>query len=120
MPDSRSATRQRILATVDSIPRGRVASYGQVAREAGLPGRARLVGRVLAELPGASRLPWHRVVNAGGRVSPRGCPASERRQAERLAREGVAFDARGRVDLERHGWRPDGDRAGRAALPRPP
>ena len=50
-------TRQRICAVVDSIPRGRVATYGQVAREAGLPQRARLVGRVLSKLPRGSRLP---------------------------------------------------------------
>jgi len=101
----RDELRQRILATVDSIPRGCVASYGQVAREAGLPGRARLVGRVLGELPAGSRLPWHRVVNAAGRISLRadGRPSVEQRR--RLTREGVELDARGRLDLARCGWR---------------
>jgi methylated-DNA-protein-cysteine methyltransferase-like protein len=96
--------RQRILATVDSIPRGRVASYGQVALEAGLPGRARLVGRTLGQLPNGSKLAWHRVVNAAGQISVSG--ASAREQRRRLRAEGVAVDARGRVRLADFGWRP--------------
>lgn len=108
MPEPpRDDVRQRIYATVDSIPRGRVASYGQVASEAGLPGRARLVGRALAELPAGSRLAWHRVVNAAGRVSTRGDGGAEREQRRRLRREGVTVDARGRLDLARHRWSPD-------------
>jgi methylated-DNA-protein-cysteine methyltransferase-like protein len=99
----REAMRQRILATVDAIPRGKVATYGQVAREAGLAGRARLVGRVLRDLPTGSKLPWHRVINAAGKISVRG--TSEREQARRLRREAVRIDARGRIDLERHLWR---------------
>jgi len=97
--------RQRICATVDSIPRGSVASYGQVAREALLPGRARLVGRVLSELPSGSKLAWHRVVNAAGRIS---FPPGSRQHAEqrrRLLREGVIFRGSSRIDLERFGWR---------------
>jgi len=96
---------QRILAVVDSIPRGRVATYGDVAREAGLPRRARLVGRVLAELPSGSRLPWHRVVNAAGRLSPRANGTAEQRR--RLAREGVALTPSGRLDLARLRWSGD-------------
>jgi methylated-DNA-protein-cysteine methyltransferase related protein len=102
----RDLVRERVLATVDSIPRGRVASYGDIAREAGLPRRARLVGRILSQLPPHSGLPWHRVVNAQGGLSPRGDGGSLREQRRRLAREGVRFDARGRVDLARHRWRP--------------
>jgi methylated-DNA-protein-cysteine methyltransferase related protein len=97
---------QRIRATIDSIPRGRVATYGQIAREAGLPRHARLVGRVLRELESGTKLAWYRVVNAQGRISVRanGEPSPEQRR--RLVREGVRFEASGRVDLERHGWRP--------------
>ena len=102
----REILRHRILATVDAIPCGRVASYGQVAQEAGLPRRARLVGRVLSTLPARSPLPWHRVVNARGELSPRGDGASVREQRRRLEGEGVRFDGHGRVDLARHGWRP--------------
>jgi len=60
--------RARILAVVDSIPRGRVASYGEVAREAGLPRHARLVGRILSELAPGTTLAWHRVVSSSGRI----------------------------------------------------
>jgi methylated-DNA-protein-cysteine methyltransferase-like protein len=95
--------RQRILATVDSIPRGRVASYGQVALEAGLPGRARLVGRTLGQLPEGTKLAWHRVVNAAGRISVSG--ASAREQRRRLRAEGVTVDVRGRVRIAEFGWR---------------
>ena len=95
--------RERILATVDSIPRGKVATYGQVAREAGLAGRARLVGRSLRGLGPDSKLPWWRVLGAGGLVRVVG--AARREQLRRLRREGVAVSASGRVDLERCGWR---------------
>lgn len=96
---------QRIYATVDSIPRGSVATYGQIAREAHLPGRARLVGKALRELPGGSKLAWHRVINASGKISLTGTSAREQRR--RLLREGVHVDARGRVSLAQYGWRPD-------------
>lgn len=87
---------QRILATVDSIQKGRVASYGDVAREAGLPRQARLVGRVLGRLPNGSKLAWHRVVDAAGRIRVGG--ASAREQKRRLQREGVVVNAKNRVD----------------------
>lgn len=102
--DDADPVHQRIRAVVDSIPRGRVASYGQVADEAGLPRRARLVGKVLSGLPSGSKLAWHRVVNAAGRISTSG--ASAREQRRRLRAEGVALDARGRVDLAAHRWNP--------------
>ena len=95
--------RERILATVDSIPRGRVATYGQVAREAGLSGRARLAGRALRGLGRHSRIPWWRVLGAGGHVRVAGAARAE--QIRRLRREGVAVSAAGRVDLQRCGWR---------------
>jgi methylated-DNA-protein-cysteine methyltransferase-like protein len=97
---------QRILATVDCIPPGRVATYGQVASEAGLAGRARLVGRILAELPKGSHLPWHRVLQTGGGISPRPGPGPTEQRA-RLAKEGVAFTLSGRVDLKSSAWNPD-------------
>lgn len=96
---------QRIYATVDSIPRGRVASYGQVASEAGLSGRARQVGYALRNLRAGTKLPWHRVVNASGRISPR--PSSGYVEQRRLLeREGVELDASGKIDLKRFGWKP--------------
>ena len=93
----------RILAVVDSIPRGRVATYGQIAREAGLPRNARLVGRVLARLTPGTALAWHRVVNSAGRISQRPGAA---RQHTRLAKEGVRFTPSGRIDLARYRWHP--------------
>ena len=106
-----AGSRERIYRVVARIARGRVATYGQVARLANLPGQARLVGYALAALDERSRLPWHRVVNAKGEISPR----REGRDAEvlqrlRLQRERVRFDARGRVSLERFRWRPKGSR----------
>ncbi|MFO0631702.1 MAG: MGMT family protein [Nannocystaceae bacterium] len=93
---------QRIVAVVARIPRGRVASYGLVAWLAGAPRCARQVGRALRELPEDAPLPWHRVVNARGELSLSGDGATEQRR--RLLREGVRFDARGRIDLVRWGW----------------
>ena len=87
------------------IPSGRVTTYGAVATEAGLPGRARQVGYAMAALPDVHDVPWHRVINARGEVSPRsGSSAFEQIQRNLLEAEGVAFDARGRVDLDRFGW----------------
>jgi methylated-DNA-protein-cysteine methyltransferase-like protein len=96
----------RLLAVVRRIPRGRVATYGQVARLAGLPGRARQVGWALHASGDESGVPWHRVINARGEVSPRSAPGYDRLQQQLLEREGVEFDARGRVALARYGWRP--------------
>lgn len=98
-------THQRIYAVVRRIPRGRVATYGQVASLAGWPGRARQVGYALHALPAGSRVPWHRVINARGEVSRRSAPGPELSQRMLLEREGVRFDARGRVDLSVCGWR---------------
>ncbi|MFO0687558.1 MAG: methylated-DNA--[protein]-cysteine S-methyltransferase [Myxococcota bacterium] len=95
-----------VYRVVRRIPAGRVASYGQVAGLAGMPRAARQVGYALHALPVESAVPWHRVVNASGRISERSA-ASEigRLQRARLEAEGVAFDGRGAIDLERFGWR---------------
>lgn len=96
----------RIYAVVRRIPSGRVATYGQVAALAGLAGRARQVGYALHALPEGSQLPWHRVINARGEVSPRAEPGWEGYQRHLLEEEDVDFDLAGRVDLERFGWQP--------------
>lgn len=97
----------RIHAVVLRIPPGCVATYGQVAAEAGFARRARLAGQALAATPPGLDLPWHRVVNAQGRISlPPGSPG-HREQARRLQAEGVRFRG-ARIDLERFGWRPRG------------
>lgn len=82
---------ERIWQVVAAIPRGHIATYGQVARLAGMPSHARYVGRTLSRLPPGSRLPWHRVVNASRRISPRGDPDAQMEQRRRLEREGVTF-----------------------------
>jgi methylated-DNA-protein-cysteine methyltransferase-like protein len=87
----------RIFAVVRRIPDGRVATYGQIARLAGLGGHARQVGYALAALEDDA-VPWHRVINARGEVSPRS-DGDDHGQRTRLEREGVQFDARGRVSL---------------------
>ena len=78
-----------IRRAVRAIKRGSFASYGEVARRAGFPGRARLVGQVLRESGDEARLPWHRVTGAGGRIAFPAGSANAREQLARLAREGV-------------------------------
>jgi methylated-DNA-protein-cysteine methyltransferase-like protein len=97
---------QRIYRIVRRIPAGRVATYGQVATLAGLAGHARQVGYALHALPEETAVPWHRVVNAAGRISRRSLPGGELVQRLLLEREGVSLDARGRVPLRRIGWTP--------------
>ena len=100
---------ERIRAVVAAIPPGRVASYGQVAKLAGQPGRARYVGRVLGQTPPERGLPWFRVVAAGGRIAfPHGTEA-RREQLARLKSEGISTSG-GRVDMAAAGWAPDLDK----------
>ena len=94
--DDAADPRQRIIDAVRGLPRGRVASYGQVAARAGLPGRARLVARVLAEAPASLRLPWHRVLRSDGRIAFPPGSRGHAEQARRLRAEGVDV-ANGRV-----------------------
>jgi methylated-DNA-protein-cysteine methyltransferase related protein len=93
----------RVYALVREIPRGRVATYGQIAAMLGVVRGARAVGWALRALPedAAARVPWHRVIGAGGRISPRGGPGPEI-QRRRLRAEGVGFRG-AHVDLARHG-----------------
>lgn len=106
----------RIRKVIARIPRGRVATYGQIARIAGLRGQARLVGYALHALPSDSRIPWHRVLNAKGELSTRG--ASAERQRKLLEKEGVRFDPRRRVSLASFQWRPQALHAHKKAVAR--
>ena len=108
----RSDLHARIHAAVRRIPRGRVATYGQIARVAQIGAQPRLVGYALAALPDGTTVPWHRVVNAQGRVSPRATPGWDGLQRALLERETVRFDARGRIDLAATSWRPRATRRG--------
>jgi methylated-DNA-protein-cysteine methyltransferase-like protein len=101
-----SDTYQRLYAVVSRIPRGRVATYGQVAALAGLPRHARLVGYALSRLSAVSGVPWHRVVNAKGQVSLRANALGyDELQAQLLRREGTRM-VQGAIPLEKHQWRP--------------
>ena len=92
-----------ICRMIAAIPWGRVASYGEIAARAGLPRRARLVGRVLREAPADLHLPWYRVLRADGRIAFAPGSAAFREQVRKLAAEGVLC-RNGRVDLPMHGW----------------
>jgi len=95
---------RRIYRATKRIPKGRVATYGQIAELAGLGGHARQVGYALHALPEDSEVPWHRVINAQGRISLGDIVGAIQRQL--LEAEGVTFGATGRVDLKRYRWRP--------------
>jgi methylated-DNA-protein-cysteine methyltransferase-like protein len=97
---------QRVLALVATIPPGRLATYGQVAELIGAYGCARQVGWALRRLPLPSAVPWHRVVNAQGRISMSlAREGSDWIQIELLRAEGIPVDAQGRVPLRRYLWR---------------
>lgn len=98
---------QRIYNVVRRIPEGRVATYGQIAALAGLPGQPRLVGYALHNCPGDQDLPWQRVINARGEVSTRSsAEGAENLQRAILEGEGVRFSPRGRIDLDEFRWEP--------------
>jgi methylated-DNA-protein-cysteine methyltransferase-like protein len=95
---------RRIHRVVRHIPRGRVATYGVVARLAGRPGAARTVGWALSALPQDSDVPWWRVINAAGRISLSSRNHSDVVQRALLLREGVKFAPGGAVNLALYGW----------------
>lgn len=105
-----ASTYRLIYAVVKKIPRGKVATYGQLAALAGMPRRARQAGYALAVTPENVKIPWHRVINAQGRISLRRRhwdSGSDDLQRILLEAEGVIFDRGGRVDLKRFRWRPE-------------
>lgn len=107
-PGVKNRRYRQIWETVQAIPPGRVASYGQIADLAGLPGRARLVGKSLGCVPEAMEVPWQRVLRSDGRLAfAAGSTAAERQQAL-LQTEGVAVLAN-RVDMTAFRWQPTSD-----------
>ncbi|WP_437883503.1 MGMT family protein [Pseudomonas sp. LRF_L74] len=95
--------REALYLTLAQVPEGKVVSYGQLGELAGMVRAARWVGRTLSQLPEGTRLPWHRVVAAGGRLSLQsGTPGGEEQRA-RLRAEGILL-RNDRVDMRRHGW----------------
>ncbi|HET9220029.1 MAG TPA: MGMT family protein [Terriglobia bacterium] len=99
-------TYDMIHRVVSRIPRGRVATYGQIADLAGIPGQARRVGYALSALPDDTAVPWQRVVNAKGEISLRSQSGSESAQQKLLRSEGVLFSRDGRILMDRFQWRP--------------
>jgi methylated-DNA-protein-cysteine methyltransferase-like protein len=103
-PSKSSALFKRFYAVVRRIPRGRVATYGDIARAAGAPRHARQVGYALSALRDDT-LPWQRVINSKGEVSARFEPYWEKLQRKLLEKEGVTFDENGRISLQRFRWK---------------
>jgi methylated-DNA-protein-cysteine methyltransferase-like protein len=95
-----------VYAMVRRIPKGKVATYGQVARLVGAPRHARVVGWAMRGNRQGGAVPCHRVIQQGGSLSPSYCPGDPGRQRRLLEREGVAFLLDGRVDLAAHQWYP--------------
>ncbi|MFK7897431.1 MAG: MGMT family protein [Myxococcota bacterium] len=95
-----------VYRVVKRVPKGRVATYGQIAALAGMPGAARQVGWALNALEDEDDVPWHRVINAKGEISRRGDKAFEDFQRALLEAEGIEFGRSGRVALPRFGWKP--------------
>lgn len=97
--------RLRVLQIIQSIPRGKVLTYGQVATLAGVPRAARIVGGILYIEGVEKKLPWQRVLNAQGGLSTYRV-GSGREQKRLLEAEGITFNRRGRMDLKEHQWVP--------------
>lgn len=102
------STYEKIYAVVRQIPKGKVATYGQIAKLANLPGQARLVGYALFRVDGkGSDIPWHRVINAKGEISESpfrdGC---DHLQRALLKQEGIYFSPQSRINLQQYRWQP--------------
>ncbi|MCX7836240.1 MAG: methylated-DNA--[protein]-cysteine S-methyltransferase [bacterium] len=94
----------RVYSFVKKIPRGKVVSYGMVARCIGAPGAAKLVGYALHSLSFPTDVPWHRVVNAKGRISLRKLGEIGQIQKQMLESEGIVFDQNEQIDFKLYGW----------------
>ena len=94
----------RIIAVVRQIPHGQVATYGQIALIVGAGCTARMVGYCMASLPPGSDVPWQRVINRQGKISPRGAGMGAQLQRELLLQEGVEFSDAGRISFRQFGW----------------
>lgn len=103
-----SPTYTRIYETIKRIPKGKLATYGQIAELAGMKGQARLVGYALYALTGETdtKVPWFRVVNAKGEISQLPDPDGRIMQRDLLEKEGIQFNKAGRIDLIKYRWQP--------------
>lgn len=104
MPDQNLTYRDHIYAFVELIPKGKVTTYGQIARL--VPHcTARMVGFAMATCPDS--LPWQRVVNSQGKISPRAVGYGSEIQRQLLEQEGIIFDENSVINLDQFGWNPD-------------
>lgn len=97
---------ERILTVIRQVPIGSVATYGQIAKLAGIPRNSRQVGSILKRLPRGSKVPWYRIVNSKGEISDRKNENSQNIQRMALEEEGVQFDDKGRILLREFRWTP--------------
>ena len=101
MTETLKSAEKFVFLIIASIPHGKVTSYGQIARMAGIPSHARLVGRIISRLPKDTDLPWHRVVDSQGRITN----PNELKQREKLEQEGVTV-INGKINLRHYRWKP--------------
>jgi methylated-DNA-protein-cysteine methyltransferase-like protein len=97
---------QKIWQTASLVPQGKISSYGFIADLAGLPGRARMVGKVMQFAPQQMRVPWHRILKSNGQIAFAAGTESARRQTELLRLDGVEV-INNRVSLKRYRWQPE-------------
>ncbi len=95
--------KEAIYLALAQIPKGKVITYGNLAKLAGMPNGARLAGRLMCELPEGSKLPWHRVINAQGKLSLQENSESYREQLRRLEKEGIVIN-NGKIKLSIYGY----------------
>jgi methylated-DNA-protein-cysteine methyltransferase related protein len=105
-----SIDHKSIYAMAHRIPVGHVATYGQIATLIGFPRHARQIGYALAALENNTSIPWHRVVNARGKISPRGIYGSDDYQRLLLEEEGITFNDNDSISLKQFQWQPDSSR----------
>ena len=103
--DEEPSQEERVYMVLAAVPSGTVVTYGQVAALAGLPRAARMVGRILGNLPKGTELPWHRVINAAGKISLPEDSQSFKLQKARLQEEGVVF-SNNTISLKKFNWQP--------------
>ena len=104
----RIARMHRIWDTIRDVPKGSVASYGQIAEVAGIPRGARQVGYALRHLPDEHNVPWHRIIQASGKIAFDKDTAQYEEQKKRLMMDDVAVIS-GRIDMQKYRWQPDLD-----------
>ena len=105
MPTEIDGVYSRIYRCITSIPEGKVATYGQIAKLIDASG-ARQVGYALSATPENIDIPWHRVINAKGEISQRSDGEADSEQQQRLLAEGVVANKHGRIDLSHYRWQP--------------